>query len=193
MAEQDTITREGFSRLLYWLDPDVDRAGCKYEIIRTRLIRMFSCRGCHEPELLTDQTMDRVTRKMADLDLETEGNPTSYFYKVAVFIHKEWLNKQNERVHGIPITEMIGNLALSEGISKIEAEHICLESCLAELSVDDHYMIVEYYREQKSAKILHRRSIAQKLNISSGALHTRANRVRERLSKCIQNCSEKIY
>ena len=101
MAEQDTITREGFSQLLDWLDPDVDQAGSKYEVIRTRLTHMFSCRGCHEPELLADQTMDRVARKMAEFDLKTESNPIDYFYRVSVLWLKVTTNFHAGNVPGL--------------------------------------------------------------------------------------------
>jgi hypothetical protein len=42
------LTQELFDTLLGWLDPDRERAGDKYETVRIRLIKVFTCRGCLE-------------------------------------------------------------------------------------------------------------------------------------------------
>lgn len=189
MAEQNSITEDNFRLLLRWLDPDLDLAGHKYEVIRERLIRMFEGRGCHEPEFLTDQTLDRVTQKLPDIDIHFEGDPIGYFYKVAAFIHKEWIRNQRSKGLEVPITDLTAGVAGND--ENIADEYRCLEQCLDELLSADRYMIVEYYRYSKTAKIKHRIYIAEKLKITLSNLHTRANRVRERLSKCVQKCIQR--
>ena len=44
------LTQEAFDALLAWLDPEREAAGRKYEEIRLRLIKLFTCRGCSEPD-----------------------------------------------------------------------------------------------------------------------------------------------
>ena len=45
MSKQWDTTQEGFDRLLAWLDEDRDQAAKKYEVIRKRLVKTFTCRG----------------------------------------------------------------------------------------------------------------------------------------------------
>jgi hypothetical protein len=64
MSKDLSIVKDNFEQLLTWLDPDRDIAGQKYEVIRTRLIRVFELRGCFKAEELTDETINRVTAKI---------------------------------------------------------------------------------------------------------------------------------
>lgn len=191
MAEELTITPDGFERLLRWLDPDLDHAGLRYEVIRTRLIRMFAARGCYEPELLADRTIDRVTRKIHELDATFEGDRIAYFYKVAAYIYKEWHRQESAMGFAVPISDATAADGVHRLGQDVEDEHECLESCLDHLPDDQHQMIVDYYREQKAAKIEHRRELAERLQISVATLHTRANRIRARLLSCVKGCVEK--
>ncbi|MEP6945977.1 MAG: hypothetical protein ABJA02_08680 [Acidobacteriota bacterium] len=191
MADDLSITEDRLTTLLNWLDPEPERAGEKYEIVRSRLIRMFANRGCHEPELLTDMTIDRVTTKVAHLTASVDGNHINYFYRVAQFIHKEWLRGQRIKGREVPITDLtVDTIGSSRHDDDSDLQFACLETCLAKLLPDDRFMIVEYYRMQGAAKADNRRSIAEKLNISVGTLHTRANRIRERLGACVLDCTK---
>src|SRR5256885_4134102 len=58
------LTGEAFSKLLARLDPDRERAGEKYEDLRRTLIRFFEWRGAPFPEEQTDETFNRVARKL---------------------------------------------------------------------------------------------------------------------------------
>lgn len=192
MADSTPITEDSLAALLHWLDPDPDRAGEKYELVRIRLIRLFANRGCYEPELLTDLTIDRVMSKVPQLTQRADGNHINYFYTVARYIHKEWLRRQRAKGYEVPITDLTADTVGSPNLDEdIDRRFRHLESCLAELLPDDRFMIVEYYRVQGLPKADHRRSIAENLNISMGTLHTRANRVRDRLAKCVLDCTKK--
>ena len=63
MKTEWILTKESFDTLLAWLDANPDAAARKYEQIRTRLIKIFVCRGCLESEDLADETIDRVARR----------------------------------------------------------------------------------------------------------------------------------
>ena len=67
MKKEWVITQEAFDGLLAWLDPDRDRAAHKYETVRTRLIKIFSCRGCGVADDLADETINRVTAKLSEI------------------------------------------------------------------------------------------------------------------------------
>ena len=99
LDEQRWSTKEEFDRLLLWLDSDRDAAGRKYERIRYKLIKIFSCRGCCEAEDLADKCVDRVTSKIDWLMQNYEGNPALYFYAVAKKIYLEHIKPKNCRTH----------------------------------------------------------------------------------------------
>jgi len=72
------LTQEAFDNLLAWLDPDRERAGQKYEDIRFKLIRNFARRGCSIAEDLTDETINRVSRKALEIAQAYVGDPALY-------------------------------------------------------------------------------------------------------------------
>ena len=83
MKTEWTLTREAFDELLLWLSPDREEAGRQYEDIRRKLIRLFNCRGCDNPEELTDETINRVIKIVESKAVEYSGEPILLFYGVA--------------------------------------------------------------------------------------------------------------
>ena len=96
------LTPEAFDRLLLWLNPDRERAGRKYEEIRRKLITILSSRGCTCPEDLTDEAMNRVTRKVPEIIDNYVGDPALYFYGVAHKVHLEWVRRNGRAGRGRP-------------------------------------------------------------------------------------------
>ena len=178
-----SITQEGFRLLLNWLDTNVELAGEKYERIRARLIRIFVGRGCYEAELLADRTIDRVISKVPHIQSTYVGEPAAYFYGVANNIHLEWLRTRKHEVEIIEIPDK-GAETTDEG----DLGYDCLESCLEKLSTDAREIILEYYRDEKRAKIERRRALAEARGISIGALQIKTSRIRATLSTCVGDC-----
>lgn len=185
MAKENLITQESFDVLLSWLDRNRETAAQKYEKIRQRLIHIFAGRGCFEAEELADETFNRVTRKMPQLADGYTGEPALYFYGVADKIHLEWLRKQ-KKIKNLEFTDTD-----SQNIPEPDLEYDCLETCLQTLSLEQRELIIEYYKEEKSAKISCRKELAQKLEIGLNALQIRTSRIRARLQGCIQKCVAK--
>ncbi len=179
MPSVKSVTHDNFRLLLNWLDVNDEVAGREYERIRQRLIRIFACRGCYEPELLADQTIDRVTIKAPQIVKDYVGKADLYFYGVANKIHLEWLRKQ-ERERPVVIAEV-----LDFDLDEIDDEFESLESCLEGLSSGNRELILEYYAEEKQAKIIHRKHLALKMGITVGALQIRASRIRSQLLDCL--------
>jgi RNA polymerase sigma factor (sigma-70 family) len=184
MAKDTTITQENFDALLDWLDQNREAAGRKYEKIRQRLIRIFTCRGCFEAEELADTTINRVMVKLPQIREKYIGEPTLYFCGVADKIHHEWL-RQQKKTQKLELTET-DDYSKSEPES--ESEYECLQDCLKILPTADRELIVSYYSEEKKAKIELRRMLALKLGISVSTLQVRTCRIRANLQKCVQNC-----
>jgi DNA-directed RNA polymerase specialized sigma24 family protein len=180
MSKEWVLTQEAFDRLLSWLAHDRDEAGKKYEAIRSRLVKIFACRGCHEAEELADETINRVTTKVEAIEKTYVGDPALYFYGVAHKVHLEYLRKR-------PIPEAF---ATQTPPDDIEQEYECLERCIQQLPSNQRELVLEYYREDKRAKIDHRKELARKMGIALNALRIRAHRIRLMLQQCVRNCVE---
>lgn len=186
MAKDTTITKENFYALLDWLDLNREAAGQKYEKIRESLIRIFVCRGCFEAEELADIAINRVMNKLPQIIEKYIGEPRLYFYGVANKIHLEWLREQ-KKIKQFELTETDAYTE-PEPEPESESEYECLENCLKSLSVTAREIIVNYYKEEKKAKIEFRRKLALKLGISANALQVKTCRLRANLQECVRNC-----
>ncbi|HEU4391008.1 MAG TPA: sigma-70 family RNA polymerase sigma factor [Blastocatellia bacterium] len=172
------LTKEAFDRLLVWLDQDRDQAAERYEQIRIRLIKMFENRGCANPEDLVDETIDRVARKVHQVAGTYEGNPVLYFHGVARLVHLEHLRKHP---HTLPVPQI-------DTTEEIEQRYDCLESCLNRLTPGNRELILHYYQNDSETSMDVRRAIAGRLGISPNAVRIRTHRIREGLSRCINDC-----
>jgi RNA polymerase sigma factor (sigma-70 family) len=168
------LTKEGFDRLLVWLDPDRDKAAEKYEYIRIRLTKMFESRGCLSPESLADDTIDRVARRVHEIAQTYEGNPLLYFHGVARMVYLEYLRKPSQSTP----------MPCSDASEETEQRHDCLEQCLNHLTSRNRELILHYYE----GEIDDRREVARRLGISANALRLRVHRIRESLGRCISGC-----
>jgi DNA-directed RNA polymerase specialized sigma24 family protein len=173
------LSQDSFERLLSWLDQDRERAGKRYEEVRNKLIKVFTCRGCPVPEELADQTIDRVANKVRELADVYVGDPLSYFYGVARNVHLEYLRKSATPAVVLPSPDLTHD---------IEQEYECLEQCMNQLTQDNRKLILEYYRDEKKLKIDHRKELAERLGIALNALRIRTHRIRAVLQECVQNC-----
>src|SRR5438046_5295887 len=87
------LCREDFDRLLFWLDPDQERAGVVYEKIRWRLIAILASRGCPIAEELADETIDRVARRVADIQATYVGDQAISLLGVMYNVHNEYMKQ----------------------------------------------------------------------------------------------------
>lgn len=182
MDNKNTITEENFNALLSWLDCDREIAGQKYEKIRRQLIRVFVGRGCFEAERLSDETLNRVTRKAPQIAAGYVGEPALYCYAVASKIYLEWL-RERKKMQTLQPPDNNGN-----DPALLETQSECLENCLKKLPDEQRQLIIEYYREDKNAKIENRRELAKRHGITSNALQVKASRIRRQLKTCLHDC-----
>ena len=180
MPQEWVLTQEDFDRLLAWLDPDRERAGRKYEEIRLRLMKLFASRGCGETDLLADEAINRVARRLPELLDTYVGDPASYFCGVAHRVHLEYLRRKP------PAPPPPARPA-----EEVEREYACLESCMAGLAADSRELVLQYYTEEKQARIEHRKELARRLGINLNALRIRAFRIRAALQQCVEDCLKK--
>ena len=175
------LTQEQFDRLLAWLEADRAKAGEKYERIRLRLIKIFACRGCAEPEKLADETIDRVIAKIDWLVENYVGDPTLYFYGVARNVLKEELRDRAKPRALPPVRE------IPESDSE-KQEYDCLDQCMEKQPEHNRYLVLAYYEAEGQAKIVNRRKLAEELKITLRALRLRIFHIRLQLRDCMEVC-----
>jgi RNA polymerase sigma factor (sigma-70 family) len=182
-----SITQEAFDTLLSRFSTDRDKAALEYEITRRKLVRFFQARAVQTADECADETINRVARRISEgQHVENLG---SYFYGVARMIFKEWI-KERERAP----------LALDEApqsLNQIAPEQeepdvllICFDRCLEALEPETRQLIIEYYQEERRAKIELRQKLAERLHIPLNALRIRAHRIRVHLESCVRTCLE---
>jgi DNA-directed RNA polymerase specialized sigma24 family protein len=184
MKKSREINPEAFEKMLLWLDEDRDAAGNKYEAIRLRLIKLFDYRQCSNSEELADIVFDRVLKKIDENAVTNGGNPAAYFYKVAANIYRENLRK--------PVSvELPEDLPLTSAEENLSPYYECLKKCIKALPPEKQRFIVDYYEEEKQAKINSHKRLAESLGIQIKMLHSRAFRIRTNLQKCVLECVKK--
>ena len=181
----DPPNQDEFDALLAWLDVDRERAGVKYEEIRSKLIKILERRQCNAAAELTDETINRVSHRVKDIAPTYVGDPALYFYGFQKNVYKEWLKwwrDEPARLDDRPV-------AAPEPAEDVELIHEYLDKCRRELEdPEDRDLIVKYYEKEKRAKIDHRKKLADSLGITLNNLRMRIHRINALLQKCIIDC-----
>lgn len=179
------LTGESFAKFLADLDPDPERAGERYEQLRQKLIRIFEWRGSAMPEELADETLNRLAKKITEG--EVIRSLASYAGGMARLVWLEALKEQERERRALESLSISSQYASSTDSPRIE----CFESCLESLTVESRSLILDYYREEKSAKIELRKRLAEKLGMPLNALRIQAHRIRVKLEACVDECLKK--
>lgn len=186
MARDSEIPPESFEEILAWLNADRDVAAAMYVQLRHDLAKMFMWGRCADPEGMTDETFDRVAKKVNGVRPTYEGDPRLYFRAVANNLIKENNKKIKSQLSlegiDLPVPKQIETEDDTAGIEE------CLQQCLLKLGPDKRELILGYYAKEKQAKIDHRYELAQKFGITVETLRVRVFRIRESLAECIQRC-----
>lgn len=181
MTEANTkkeVTREKFARFLEWLDPDAERAGEAYELLRFRLTTFFAQRHCPFADELTDETINRVLIKVSEEQIE---NKIAYCYGVARNVYRESLRKQRPHVDIEEVT------VIAEAPERTFSSD-CLDQCLEKLPPETRSLLLDYFSEARLAKIKLHQRLSQSLEMTQTALRMRVMRSKQKLKICVQDC-----
>jgi DNA-directed RNA polymerase specialized sigma24 family protein len=182
-----------FTRLLRWLDDGSDSQGERYLEMRRRLVAYFDRRNRPAPDVLADETFDRVSRTLEESGRIKVTPPARYCYVVARFVLLEDIRKSRRDV---PFEETRAAMQHTRpGTATEDATDQsldCLGRCLNILKPEDRHLIVEYYRDAKRQRIDRRRELARELGISMNALGIRAWRLRANLERCVGACRKRL-
>jgi DNA-directed RNA polymerase specialized sigma24 family protein len=175
------LTQEEFDRLLAWLHPEREEAAQKYEDIRRRVRKTMAARGCAAAVEIFDEAVYRIAHKLPDLLVGYEGDPALYFYGVANLVYLEYQRN-------LPETEELLSSLPAPTINNIEPEYECLDECLNTLDPKDKETLLQFYREEKRAKINERKGLAKEAGLTGNALRLRLFRLRQKLAICLEKC-----
>lgn len=177
-----SLTREAFDRLLQELGPDREAAAREYETLRKRLVVFFDWRGAEAPEVLADEALDRLARRLAQH--ETIENVRAYLFGVA---RNVWLEAEKCRARARLALAAAPGPARCDEAGADEARVAHLELCLRDLPDDARALIVGYYQGAGQSHLAERKLLAQRLGITYTTLKTRAHRIRVRLEECLRS------
>ena len=185
------LTQHAFDQLLNWLDEGSNSNGQKYLEMRDRLVVYFDRKNCRAPDDLSDETLNRVGRRLEEEGITTSESPARYCYIVARFVFMESLRdaqKDNTLRQEIRPLPSDNGFAFSEAAEKQERMLNCLEQCTAKLDSSQREIILQYYSGKERLKIERRRALAKSLGITLNALSIRAYRIRDKLEACVKLC-----
>jgi RNA polymerase sigma factor (sigma-70 family) len=179
--------------LLLHFDHDLEQAGIKYELMREQLMKFFDNKGCISSPDLTDETINRVARKISDGDYEDKNAFSYYVYGVAKNVLREYLNspeRENLPIDNLDFALNIRQNSDEQNSTDLDQSRVydCLEQCLEKTSDEDRAIIIHYYEGEGGNKIENRKQLATQLGLNLNNLRIRSFRIRSRLEKCVQKC-----
>jgi hypothetical protein len=169
-------SQTGFDLLLFWLNPDREKAAAKYEMVRRRLIEIFASRGFANADSLADTTIDRVISKVPQVADGWVGDPLIFFLAVAKKIILENSKPPRTILPPPPPPDP----------DKLEREDRCIEKGLQLLSLEDRELVLEYVDGNKKT----RQEIANRLGITLNALRLRIYQIKKTIRPTIKECLE---
>jgi RNA polymerase sigma factor (sigma-70 family) len=189
MVQNSAIPPESFEEILAWLNPDRDVAANMYVQLRHDLAKLFVWAKCVDPEGMTDETFDRVAKKVHEVRPSYEGDPRLYFRAVANNLIKENFKKIKTHLSleglDLPQQQTMGTAEETPNIDD------CLQSCLRKVGAEKRKLILAYYSKEKQAKIDYRHELAEQLGISLETLRVKVFRIRASIAECIGSCLER--
>ncbi len=145
-------------------------------------------RGCSFPEDHTDETINRVARRIEQV--REIRDPTGYAFGVARLLLLEILKEQERERRAM--MELPAERIGPDDRDELEQRLECLKRCLQSLSQDHRELIVQYYQGEKGAKIENRKKLAERLRLPLNTLRMRALRLREKLEAGVEDCLKVI-
>jgi DNA-directed RNA polymerase specialized sigma24 family protein len=186
-----TLTARALDRLLNWLNEGED-GEAKYLEMHRRLIAYFDRKNCRGSDELTDETLNRVARRLEEEGAIDSETPAKYCYIVARFVFMEYLRETHKRTDALDEVrrQKSGYDAFAtEGSDRSETLLNCLERCTSRLPSANRDLITRYYVGKERVKIENRRAQAKHLGITINALSIRACRIRDKLEACVRQCA----
>jgi DNA-directed RNA polymerase specialized sigma24 family protein len=115
-----------------------------------------------------------------------EGDPSRYITVVARNLY--FKQAQNENSYQSITDSDYTQPSFQPSADDDERDYDCFERCFSKLTLESRALILEYHERDKMEKIIHRRKMAERLGITQNALAIRIHRLKESLTRCIDEC-----
>jgi DNA-directed RNA polymerase specialized sigma24 family protein len=181
-----SLTQAAFDKLLSCFSSNREEAGTQYELTRRKLVRFFEWRAVELAEDHADETLNRVARRIDEG--QAIDNLQRYVYGVARIVFKEIIKQQKRAPIALEDAPQTLHLRAPEQQDETDRRLICFDRCFDSLSPENRQLILDYYQEERGAKIQLRQQLADRMHIQLNALRIRAHRIRMSLEACISAC-----
>jgi hypothetical protein len=181
MKRERPPTPEEFDKLLAWLAADREVAGQTFNVINSRLIRVFALRGCVDAESLADEVINRVAVRI-DKVKESYDDPLRCFLGFIDHVYREDLREREQQ------QRLIAKEIKPRPTDELEKEDECLEGCLSGLTNSEQDFLKRYFLGEKRVRINNRKQLAIELTLTINALRIRAFHLRKQLHQCLTAC-----
>lgn len=194
LQKEKSLTREAFNQFLRQLNSDQEDAGAKYLRLRRALILYFEQHGKLSPEILADETLNRIVRALS------EGTKIDSLNSYALTVARNVLgeNGHNPQTSVIEVEELQSgktsplNRAKSEQkldlLQSEQARLECMKKCLKELSAEDYRLVQQYYAIEYISREEERKQLAAQIGVSFNTLRDRLHHIRAALELCLNDC-----
>jgi hypothetical protein len=182
MKRERDPTPEEFAEFLAWLDPDPEEAGRKFNLIQSRLTRIFVCRGCIDAESLADEVINRVAVRIKAVKA-TYDNPIRCCIGFTTNVYREYLKYLKEINSAKPPPP-------PRPPEELEKEDACLRRCIEKLANAQRDLVVRYFQAEN--RIKNRKRLAEELRLTANALRIQAHHLRKKVRLCLEVCLAEI-
>lgn len=149
--------------------------------MRFRLITFFGHRNCRFAEDLADETINRVILKIGEEEVQSK---TAFVHGFAKNVYLESLRKEKNHLN----IDETAVAAKPQFEKETDFPGVCLDKCLRELPDENRSLILDYFSEDKQAKIDLHKEIAAKFETTQTALRMRIVRIKQKLKACLEEC-----
>lgn len=167
----------------------------QYTQLRNRLMMYFNRRGCAAADDLADETLYRLTAKLAAGVEIAPDDIERYVISIARNIWHETSRNPLNFAEPIEDPQTGKPMEISshdeESLQRLvdEATRKCRDKCLAiKLTEEERHLILEYYKDDWHEQVESRKRLLKTLNISKGTLGSTASRILEKLETCMKKC-----
>ena len=180
-------TQETFDRLLLSLNPDRERAGEEYELLRLKLLEYFRSRASLRAEDLADETLNRLAKKIAEG--EEVRDVLRYCYGLARWVWMEYWKKPE--AHPMSFDDLPVRPFVAPDLLTLKEDEACCRHCLRQLLSGERDLVIEYWVHENQTHYEARREMAERMRISLTALRIRISRIKDKLESCYSDCLER--
>jgi RNA polymerase sigma factor (sigma-70 family) len=183
------LTKEVFDKFLYWLDPDQERAGERYNRIHHKLCVFFAARGCTDVEDLADETVNRMARQI-DEGKNITVKPETYARAIAKYLVKEYYDKPDRKktpLDDMAINELFKLDSRKNEFGDEDKEKLIerLEQCLQKLDPGDREVVRRYFEGSRQGEAKrNREKLARELGIKKTKLTKQIMNIKNGLKAC---------